>query len=101
MNWQELLEKAIAETNQASVARRLGYSSSALSQARSGTYKGSTVNLAQKVIEVYGNETVECPVLGQIPLSRCAEERVRPFSTANPERVRLFGACGNCEHNPR
>ncbi|MDH4317923.1 MAG: hypothetical protein OEV64_05995 [Desulfobulbaceae bacterium] len=101
MNWLELLEKAIAETNQATVARRLGYSSSALSQARSGTYKGSTDKLAQKIIEIYGNETVDCPVLAKIPLIRCAEERVKPFSTANPERVRLFKACGGCEHKPR
>ncbi len=91
-----LLRKAVAEGGQAAVARRLGYSPSAVNQALKGTYAGSLENMMQRVAEEYGNETVICPVMGEIPLSRCAEERRKPFGATSPQRARLYLACQRC-----
>jgi transcriptional regulator with XRE-family HTH domain len=93
-----LLKNAVdAGASQSEVARRLGYSPTAISQALSGKYAGSLEHLLARVIEVYGNRQVDCPVLGVIMLGRCAEERKRPFSASNPVRVRLWQQCKKCE----
>lgn len=94
-----LLNKKVAETSQANVARILGVSDSAISQLRSGTYKGAPDALLQRVREVFGDETVNCPVLGMIPLGRCAEKRKLPFAATNPQRVELYRACQKCPQN--
>lgn len=95
-NAMELLTQAVAESGQAAVARRLGYSASAINQALHGTYGGSLDNLMQRVAETYGNETVVCPVMGEILLRRCADERRKGFAATNPQRARLLIACRDC-----
>ena len=91
-----LLRKAVAEHGQAATARAIGYSPSAVNQALKGTYGGSLDNLLAKVAEVYGSATVCCPVMGEVPLRRCAEERRKPFAPTSPQRARLFRACQCC-----
>ena len=91
-----LLRKAVEESGQAAVARRLNYSPSAINQALKGTYGGSLDNLLQRVAETYGDGTVHCPVMGEIPLRRCAEERQKPFSATSPQRAKLYLACRDC-----
>jgi transcriptional regulator with XRE-family HTH domain len=92
-----LLRKAVACHGQAKVARQIGYSPSAVSQALKGSYGSSLDRLLMRVAEVYGNGTVQCPVMGEIPLKRCAEERRKPFGVSSPQRVQLFRACQVCE----
>jgi len=91
-----LLRQAVASEGQAAVARQLGYSPSAVNQALKGTYRGSLDNLLQRVAETYGNGTVDCPVMGEISLKRCALERRKPFSVSSPQRVKLYVACRRC-----
>lgn len=96
----DLLKRAVAEAgSQAAVARRIGYSAAAVSQALSGGYVGSLTLLLARVEEVYGTREVNCPVLGAILIGRCASERCTPFSASNPIRGRLFRACPGCVHN--
>ncbi|MDL2320745.1 helix-turn-helix domain-containing protein [Desulfosarcina sp. OttesenSCG-928-B08] len=92
----ELLKAKVAELGQAPVARKLGYSPSAINQVLKGTYGGGLENLMRRVAETFGDQTVFCPVMGEIPLQRCAEERKKPFSATSPQRVRLFQACQDC-----
>lgn len=93
-----LLKRKVSELGQAHVARTLGYSPSALSQVLSGKYQGDMTNMLTRVDEVYGGSTVDCPVLGEIPLGKCAEHRKRPFAATNPIRVRLYSTCPTCKH---
>lgn len=93
----KLLREKCAEHGQASVARELGYNPSAINMVLKGSYPGSSDNILARVIEVYGGLSVVCPVLGEIPLSRCAEEKKRPFAATNQQRIELFRACKNCE----
>ena len=94
-----LLRQAVATDGQAAVARQIGYSPSAVNQALKGTYGASLDNLLQKVAEVYGHGTVQCPVMGEITLKRCAFERRKPFSVSSPQRVKLYVACRRCMKN--
>jgi len=91
-----LLLRTIEEKGQAATARALGVSASALSQIRKGTYGADLTNILMRVSEVFGTETVNCPVMGVIPLRRCAAERRKPCAATSPQRVRLWKACRNC-----
>ncbi|WP_298437962.1 hypothetical protein [Geobacter sp.] len=93
----ELLRQKCVELSQARVAAAIGYSPSAVNQALRGTYKGDLSNMLGKVSEVFGNETVSCPILGEIPLAKCAYHRRREFAATNPLRVQLWRACRQCE----
>ena len=93
----ELLIKAVERHGQAVVARQLCYSPSAINQALHGSYGGSLENMLQRVAETYGDGTVQCPVKGEIPLRRCAEERRKPSCATNPDRAKLFLECQRCK----
>lgn len=100
--WLKLLKQAVAEAgSQAVVARELGYSPAVINQALQGKYPGDIERLAAKVVEVYGNERVECPILGNISLAACAKNQKQPFSTANPLVVDLWATCPHCSNYRR
>ena len=96
----DLLRRAIAETSQADVARRIGRSAAAINQIIKGSYSGNPEAILELVAAEYGNDVVDCPVMGEVALSQCLESRNRPFSAANPTRVKLYKACRACAHNP-
>jgi len=103
-----LLDKAIRERNDENgiggatkVAAEMGISDSLVSQLRSKVYPKPEKKFYPLIIELYGKETVKCPVIGiEIALTRCRRERERPYSSANPTRVELSGTCPTCQHNP-
>lgn len=95
-----LLHQVVAANGQATVAKKIGYSVSAVNQALHDKYAGSLENLLKAVAEVYGTGTVECPIIGQITIQQCAAERRKPFGATNPQRARLWHACRQCTaHN--
>ena len=95
----KLLQQKVDELGQAEVARRMAVSAAAISQLLAGKYQASPDNILRRVVEVFGGLSVACPVLGDLPLSRCAEERKKPFTTANHQAVQLWRACQTCEQN--
>lgn len=95
----QLLRDKCAQLSQAEVARRLGYSPTAISQVLSGTYGGESSTILARVNEVFGSTVVSCPILGEISLGKCAEIRRRPFAATNPTRVALYRACRTCSQN--
>jgi hypothetical protein len=96
----DLLQEAVETLgSQAKVGRRLGYSSTTVSQVLSGSYGGQLDAFLTRVEEVFGTTEMDCPILGVITLPVCVEERRKPFTTANPHRVRMFQACRRCPHN--
>jgi len=92
-----LLKQAVAGKGQAAVARELGYSPSAVNQVLKGTYGGRLDQIMRAVTDAYDPATVMCPVLGEIPISRCAAERKKPFSVSSPQRAWLWKACRECK----
>lgn len=102
MNYQTILQQAVAGSSQAEVARQLGYSPATVSQVLAGNYPGRTERIATRIVEVYGEKygcaTVDCPVLGVISVARCISESKKEFSTANPQSVELWDTCPDCQH---
>ncbi|MGD9949876.1 MAG: hypothetical protein AB7U29_15555 [Desulfobulbus sp.] len=95
-----LLRDAVSELgSQVKVARMLGYSAATISQVLAGQYKGQLDAFLTRVEEVFGRSEIHCPVLGTISYPMCVEERRKPFSTANPHRVRMFQLCRICPSN--
>lgn len=95
----QLLRNKVAETSQADVARRLGYQPSAINQLLRDKYNANPDAILQKVREVFGTETVTCPVLGEITLGRCSEEKKKEFAPVSSAYVRQRKACRACDHN--
>lgn len=97
-----ILEQAIAERNDergkggaVKVARLLGITESALSTYRKGDYAAPHIIL-QKIREVFGNETVACPELGEITLAECSGHKKRQ-PTTDSFYARMYRACQQCE----
>lgn len=105
LNTLALLDRSVAERNdpktgtggQVAVGRILGCSGSLVSQLQSGTYPNPN-KWYRLIVEHFGNETVQCPSLGEIPLIACAEERDKPSGIApSAAYVRQRQACSKCE----
>lgn len=93
---KELLQQMIEKLGLAEVAARIGYNKSAVCHVARGTYRGKSDRILKAIEEKFSQQGVECPVLGEIPLSRCVEERSRPFAATNPLRVLLARTCQKC-----
>lgn len=93
----EIARRAVAEHGQAEVARRIGKSASALSQVMNDKYAGSPDIILELIEAEFGTSTVMCPVLGEVPLATCIEEREKPFKATSSQRVKLWRACQACE----
>ena len=86
---------------QSEIARRIGVSEGTISNALKGRYIGNVDALAERIRGELLNQTVGCPILGEITTRICQDERKKPFHTANPMRVQLWRACKTCQHNPQ
>lgn len=97
MSWRDLLEAAIADKGQATVARELDYSSTTLSLVRRGKYPGATDRIEARVLALYG--VVTCPFLGTpIPAERCRRISQSPVPTSSPKALQHWSACRSCAH---
>jgi hypothetical protein len=87
-------------SSQAEIARRIGVSDGTISNALKGRYIGNVDALAERIRGELLNQTVCCPILGEITSRICQDERKKPLHTANPVRVQLWRACKACPNNP-
>lgn len=98
--WLNVLRQACARRSQRKVAEELGVSPSMINQALKGVYPGDLDRLKRRVEGRYLNQTVNCPILGEIPLDRCQFHQEREFAATNPQRVELYRACrSGCPHS--
>lgn len=98
-DWFALLSEEVANTSIAASARKLGYSRTAISLAKSGKYPGSTAKLAAKVLEVLGS--IYCPHLDRtVTPAECAANS-GPMPTSSPAALRLWRACQACPNKPQ
>lgn len=92
----KLFDDMVEKIGQAEVARRTGYSRSAVCCVHKRTYRGDPGKLLEAVRSAFDTSTVHCPILGDITYARCIEEKNRPFAAVNPVRVRLAKTCRVC-----
>lgn len=86
-------------SSQRIVADRIGYSPSAISSVLKGKYKGPLENIRDAFELKFGIESVDCPVLGEVMVSRCLKEQRITGSRANRIRVALNRHCPTCRYN--
>ena len=92
--WMHLLDRAVAATSVAEVARRLGVARSSLSLLINGKYPGGTSKMAERIMDVLAEP---CPVYGGPRTSAaCATHRAEPMPTSNPFALRQWRMCQLC-----
>lgn len=91
------LAEACSENTATAVAKRIGYSPSAVSYVLSRRYhEGDMDRVFVAIRGALMGETVLCPILGDIGRDRCLSEQSKPFAATNSTRARLFHACKTC-----
>jgi len=101
-DWIVILAEACNAETQSAVAKKLGYSSTAVSLVLSNNYeKGDIVRFEAVVRGALMAETVHCPVLStEIGRDVCSNWQKRPFSTASSNAVRMYQGCrSGCPHS--
>ncbi|MBA5777444.1 transcriptional regulator [Stappia sp. F7233] len=99
--WIIVLAEACNRESQAAVARKVGYSASAVSQVLSNSYhNGDIARFEQASRGALMSETVTCPVMGEMARNVCLSWQRKPFATTNAHRVRMHQACRTgCPHS--
>lgn len=96
---QELANMAEARGLKA-CASRLDYSITVISQTISNKYKGDLTKVEQKVRGALMEETVACPVLGEIGKDACLVWQAKPRAITSAIRAAVYRACRNgCPHS--
>lgn len=93
-DWIVVLAEACDRDSQSAVARKIGKSGSAISQVLSNSYHNGDISNVEKAVRwSLMTETVNCPVMGEIARSICADWQSKPFATTNSHRIRMHHAC--------
>lgn len=98
-DWIIVLAEEVDRTSQTVAGRRIGYSSSVISQTLAGSYKGDLRSLEAAVRGALMGATLECPVLGEIAKDHCLEEQKIARAATSGLRMQLARACKTCPHS--
>lgn len=105
-NWGEAPDWVLALAtysdahSQNKAGKLIGYSGATVCLVLGNSYPGDMATVEKAVRGALMNETVDCPVLGEIPANRCLKNQQLAFSSANAQRIQLYKAChGGCPHN--
>ncbi len=89
-----------SEGGQVRAARELGFSPSLVSQYLKGKYPGNVSKVEERIVRLYREDFVQCPVMGAIEPGECAETYNRAVrigaKAGNPTTCRLYVACRQC-----
>ncbi len=98
--WVLRLAKDCDQNSLSIVARKIGASNTYIQQAINKTSPSAVTTIEKLAQGYYLGRTVDCPALGEILANDCEHHQKRPFSTTNPQRVRLYKACRNgCQYS--
>lgn len=98
--WFQVLSEEVKKATISEVARKIGYSRTAVSLVLSGKYVGETTAIASKVLETFTNH-VSCPFLEKdINKGDCNDYQSRPMPTSHPRHLDHWMACRDgCPHS--
>ncbi len=99
--WIQILKKEVSEKGPSQVAKELGMSRSTVDLVCQGKYQASTAKIEDRIKNIYGkNGCIECPILGEIAPSVCAEKwnlaKKIGMKAGNPETLKLYKQCLQC-----
>lgn len=98
---KEAIVSAVRSPNSSmsKVARDLGVSVTMISQVCGDKYASYSEKLEQAVRKVLLNETLVCPVLGEVSFADCDMQQNIGCVATSPQRIRLYRACrSGCKH---
>jgi hypothetical protein len=100
-DWVEELAKFATATSGVAAAKRIGMSPSVVTSVCKARYTGDLGAVEARVRGALMNESVECPVLGEIGRDRCLDEQKKRHVATSAVRTALFHACrsGGCQHS--
>ena len=99
-DWIDTLRAEAERTSQGRTGTKIGYSATVVSRVLAGDYRGDLGSVEASVRGALMGESVDCPVIGDLPRNRCIEHQRREFAATNPMRVQLYRACrGGCRHS--
>jgi hypothetical protein len=91
-----LAHEADGLLSQRALGEKLGITGGALSAVISKKYPGGYARIEARVKGALMSATVACPVEGEIPRNRCADNQAKKPSAASPARARFPFACRTC-----
>ena len=91
--WVRRLAEESDRFGQATVARKVDYSRTTVSQVLSNTYAGDLRRVEQMVLGALMAETVQCPVKGEMSRNICLKWQDKPFAATSADRARMYHAC--------
>lgn len=98
--WIKTLAVECDKSSQGKVSSRLRYSKATISLVLRNEYTGDLTAVKEQVNNVLMNASHDCPVFGTILIRDCQLNQLQPFSSSgNPNKIRLFRACRNCQHH--
>ncbi|WP_336973453.1 hypothetical protein [Sphingobium aromaticiconvertens] len=97
--WVRLLASACDNDNQRTVADRLCKSSGYISRLINHSYAGSYEEAETIIRAAYGQEDVNCPIFGAIPLASCLSNRRRKAPPRHPIHHQYAATCPACPNN--
>jgi hypothetical protein len=92
------------KVGQESIARRIGYNASVVSQVLANKYPGNMVKVEAAVRGALMGATVVCPIVGEIGRDQCLEHQRLGNTGASPTRAAIYRKCNGigtdkCEHS--
>ena len=98
-DWIVVLADEVDRASQTVVAKRLGYSSSVVSQTLNACYRGDLKSFEAAVRGALMGATLKCPVLGEIAKDHCLEEQKIAKAATSGLRMQIARACKTCPHS--
>lgn len=98
-DWVRMLASACDRSTQRAVADRLGKSGGFVSRLLNRCYGARYDEPEMLVRATFGAETVECPVMGEIPLAGCVRNRRRKGAPRNHLQQIWARSCPTCPLN--
>jgi len=98
--WLEILAAEATRTSLGAAAKKIGCTDGLVSAVLANKYKAKTDRVEQKVRGALMNETVTCPILGEIGRDYCLQQQEMPNTHASSFRSKLYRACrSGCFHS--
>lgn len=97
-DWLWVLADEADRTSQSAAARRIGYTTSALSSLFRARYGAGTAAIEEKVRGVLMKATITCPAMGEIGTHDCAtwRKKARDIIPSSSSRIMMAKACRAC-----
>jgi hypothetical protein len=98
--WVTVLADMATRSSLTKTARRIGYSAALVSNVIANKYPAGTDRIEAKVRGALMNETVICPILGEIGRDHCLDEQGMTNRATSSIRSKLYRACrSGCPHS--